>query len=135
MIDTRTAPYAALLLRVSAGVLFIAHALLKYLVFTMPGTVKFFDSVGFAGWLAYPVVAVELIGGIMLVLGVSVRYVAVILGIELLFASSVHWNNGWPFNGKGGGWEYPVFWAIAMFVLALLGDGAYSLGRSGRKQA
>ena len=49
MIDTRTAPYAALVLRVSLGVMFIAHALLKILVFTLPGTAQFFDSVGFPG--------------------------------------------------------------------------------------
>ena len=46
MIDTRTAPYAALTLRVALGVMFIAHALLKLLVFTLPGTVGFFQSLG-----------------------------------------------------------------------------------------
>ena len=45
MIDSRTAPYAALLLRVSLGVLFLAHAGLKFFVFTPAGTAKFFDSV------------------------------------------------------------------------------------------
>ena len=40
MIDTKTAPYGALLLRVSLGVMFIAHSLyLKVMVFTIPGTV------------------------------------------------------------------------------------------------
>jgi putative oxidoreductase len=47
MIDTRTAPYAALLLRVSLGILFLAHGLLlKVLTFTVPGTVAYFQSVG-----------------------------------------------------------------------------------------
>ena len=47
MIDNRTAPYAALVLRVSLGVMFIAHSLiLKYFVFTLPGTAQFFQSVG-----------------------------------------------------------------------------------------
>ena len=135
MIDARTAPYGVLLLRVSSGALFIAHALVKALVFTMPGAMKFFVSVGFPGWLAYVAVAVELVGGAALILGVYVRPIAALLGIELLVIASVHWNNGWMFVAKGGGWEYPMFWAAAMFALALLGDGAYAMGPSGRKRA
>ncbi len=135
MVDARSAPYGILLLRVSSGILFIAHGLLKALVFTMPGAVKFFASVGFPGWLAYVAVAVEVIGGAMLILGVYARPVALLLGVELLIAASVHWHNGWSFTAKGGGWEYPVFWAVTMFVLALLGDGAYALAPSGRRRA
>jgi putative oxidoreductase len=45
MIDSRTAPFAALLLRVSLGVLFLAHVGLKIFVFTPAGTAKFFASV------------------------------------------------------------------------------------------
>ena len=52
MIDARTAPYAALTLRVSLGVMFIAHALLKLFVFSLPGTVGFFQSLGLPGVLA-----------------------------------------------------------------------------------
>ena len=40
------------LLRVSLGVMWIAHALLKLLVFTLPGTAQFFESVGIPGVLA-----------------------------------------------------------------------------------
>ena len=43
MIDTRTAPYAALLLRVSLGAMLLAHGLLlKVFTFTIPGTVGYF---------------------------------------------------------------------------------------------
>ena len=47
MIDSRTAPYAALVLRVTLGALFLAHAGLKLFVFTPAGTAKFFGSLGF----------------------------------------------------------------------------------------
>ena len=47
MIDTRFAPYGIFLLRVALGVMFVAHALLKYLVFTMPGFEGFLVKVGF----------------------------------------------------------------------------------------
>ncbi len=132
MIDTRTAPYAALLLRVSLGVMFIAHALLKILVFTLPGTAQFFASVGFPAWMAYAVTAAELIGGVMLVAGVYSRWVALALVPVLLGAASVHWGNGWLFTATNGGWEYPVFLAAAALVQALLGDGRYALGNVAR---
>ena len=119
MIDTRTAPYAALVLRVSLGVMFIAHALLKILVFTLPGTAQFFDSVGFPGWSAYPVTAVELIGGVLLIAGVYARWVALGLVPVLLGAAAVHWTNGWLFTAPNGGWEYPLFLIIATAVVAL----------------
>jgi putative oxidoreductase len=127
MIDHRTAPYAALLLRVSLGVMFIAHALLKFVVFTLPGTAQFFDAVGFPGWTAYPVAYAELIGGALLVAGVWSRWVALGLVPVLLGAAAVHWGNGWVFSAANGGWEYPVFLAAAALVQGLLGDGKYAL--------
>ncbi|MDP1899479.1 MAG: DoxX family protein [Rubrivivax sp.] len=124
--------YGVLLLRVSLGVMWVAHALLKLFVFTLPGTVKFFESVGLPGVLAYPVIAAELIGGLALILGICARQVSLALLPVMLTAASVHIPNGWPFSNPGGGWEYPVFLAAASVVLWLLGDGAWSLRRSHR---
>jgi len=130
MIDTRTAPYAALLLRVALGVMFIAHGLLKLLVFTLPGTAQFFESVGFPGFLAYVVTAAELGLGALLVLGVHTR-LAALAGIPILLgAAAVHLGNGWVFSAPDGGWEYPVFLAVTALVQALLGDGAHALKTS-----
>lgn len=127
MIDSRTAPYAVLLLRVSLGLMFIAHALLKYLVFTLPGTVKFFESLGLPGPLAYLTFAAELAGGVLILLGLGTRWVAAALVPVLLGALWAHAGNGWLFTAQGGGWEYPAFLAVSAVVLALLGDGAWSL--------
>ncbi len=127
MIDGRTAPYAALLLRVSLGVMFIAHGLLKVMVFTLPGTAAFFEQVGFPGWSAYVVTFAELIAGALLILGIQTRWVALATIPILLGAASVHWGNGWVFSAPNGGWEYPVFWAVVLVVQALLGDGAHAL--------
>ena len=127
MIDTRTTPYAALLLRLSLGAMFIAHGLLKLLVFTLPGTAKFFESVGFPGFLAYVVVAIELAAGALLVLGVRTRLVALATIPVLIGAASVHIGNGWLFSSANGGWEYPVFFVVLAIVQALLGAGAYAL--------
>jgi putative oxidoreductase len=133
MTDTRTAPYAALLLRLALGIMFLAHGLTKLFVFTPAGTAKFFASVGFAGWLAYPIIAFEIFAGVLLILGVFSRWVAVVAAVELFVASTVHFGNGWSFTNPNGGWEYPVFLAVAAAVLALIGDGAYALKGSLRK--
>lgn len=128
MIDSRTAPYAALLLRVSLGVMFIAHGLLKVFVFTVPGTVQFFGSIGLPAILAYATIAAEVIGGALLVLGIGTRWVSLALVPILLGATWVHAGNGWLFTAPKGGWEYPLFLTAAALVQALLGDGAAALG-------
>ena len=128
MIDNRTAPYGALVLRVALGVMFLVHSLyLKLVVFTLPGTVKFFESLGLPGAAAHATIAVEAIGGLMLILGVRTRYAAIAVIPVLLGASWVHWKNGWLFTNAGGGWEYPVFLALATMAQALVGDGALAL--------
>lgn len=127
MLHERTAPYGALVLRVSLGVMFIAHALLKYFVFTLPGTVGFFEKIGLPGPLAYAVFAAELAGGALLILGIATRWVALALVPVLLGAAWVHLPNGWVFSAPNGGWEYPAFLAAAALAQAMLGNGAHAL--------
>src|SRR3970282_769060 len=98
MIDTRTAPYAALVLRVALGVMFIAHALLKVYVFTLPGTVKFFESIALPGPLAYVTIWPELIGGTLILAGAWSRWAAAALVPVLIGATWAHAGNGWAFS-------------------------------------
>jgi len=127
VIDNRTAPYAALVLRVTLGVMFIAHSLiLKYFTFTLPGTAQFFESLGLPAALAYLTFWAELVGGVLLLAGVATRWVALALIPILAGAAWVHLGNGWVFSAANGGWEYPVFLIAASLVQALLGDGKYA---------
>ena len=120
--------YAALLLRVSLGTMYIAHSLvLKWMTFTLAGTAQYFESLGLPGALAYATFWAELIGGILLVLGVQSRWVALALLPVLFGAAWVHIGNGWVFSAQGGGWEYPLYLIILSVAQALLGDGAYAL--------
>jgi putative oxidoreductase len=129
MIDRRTAPFGALLLRLALGTMFLAHSLyLKLVVFTLPGTVKFFESLGLPAFATHLTLGAEAVGGIMLIAGYKTRYASAALVPVLLGATWVHWSNGWLFTNAGGGWEYPLFLAAATGVQALLGDGAYALG-------
>jgi putative oxidoreductase len=128
MIDARTAPYAALVLRVSLGIMYIAHSLvLKYYTFTLPGTAQFFESLGLPGTLAYLTFWAELIGGLLLVAGIGTRVVALGLIPILAGAAWAHAGNGWVFSAANGGWEYPVFLIAASLVLALLGGGRFAV--------
>jgi putative oxidoreductase len=128
MIDQRAAPYAATLLRLSLGAMFIAHSLvLKHFTFTLAGTAQFFGSLGLPPALAYVTFWAELIGGALLVAGFATRWVALGLIPILLGAAWVHIGNGWLFSAPNGGWEYPVFLIVASIVQALLGDGRYAV--------
>lgn len=128
MTDSRTAPYASLLLRLALGILFLAHFSLKFFVFTPAGTAKFFASLGLPGGLAYLTMAVELVGAIALILGIYSRIVAIVLIPILLGAIfTVHGPAGFFFTNPNGGWEFPAFWIVGLLALALTGDGKYAL--------
>lgn len=122
--------YGITLLRVSLGLMWVAHALLKPLVFTMAGTAQFLDSVGLPGALAWPLFLTELLGGLALLAGVYARQVSLLLTPVMAVAAWVHVPNGWLHTSPGGGWEYPVFLAVASLALGLMGDGAWALRRS-----
>ncbi|QDG76730.1 DoxX family protein [Labrenzia sp. PHM005] len=128
MIDTKTGPYAILLLRVSLGVLFLAHAGLKFFVFTPSGAAGFFQSLGLPGVLAHVTIGVEVLGALALITGFHARIAALAL-LPILIGAIVfvHGHNGWLFSNENGGWEFPAFWALALIVQALLGNGAYAL--------
>ena len=124
---TQTTHYGISLLRVALGAMFLAHGLLKVLVFTLPGTAGYFESVGFPGFLAYVVAPAEVIAGIALLIGFGTRLVATAMVPLLLGATLVHLGNGWVFSAPKGGWEYPLYLVIAAIAQSLLGSGAFSL--------
>jgi len=120
---------AAFLLRVALGIMYLAHSIaLKLMTFGLAGTAGFFVGIGLPGWLAYVTFAAEVVGGVLLILGVQTRWVVVALSPALFGAIIwVHASNGWVFTAPNGGWEYPAFLIVASVVQFLLGDGAYSL--------
>ena len=124
---TNNTDYAALILRIGLGTMFIAHGLLKVFVFTLPGTVGFFEQVGFPGWTAYLVTVAEIGGGVLLLAGVAVRAVSLALISVLAGALFVHFGSGWVFSNPNGGWEYPAFLILASVVQALLGPGRFAI--------
>lgn len=124
--------WGVLLLRVSLGIMFLAHSIvLKLLTYGLGGTAQFFVGVGLPSWLAYVIFAAEAVGGVLLVLGIHARWVALALSPILLGALfSVHLANGWVFTNPNGGWEYPVYLFVLCIAQVLLGDGPYAFRAS-----
>ncbi len=131
MTDLRLAPYAALILRVSLGTMYLTHSLvLKLTQMTLAGNAAFFQKLGFPGWMGYATFLAEVIGGALLVLGIQTRWVALTLSPILLGAVWVHAGNGWMFASPNGGYEYPLYLLVLTAVQVMLGDGAHALSPS-----
>ena len=127
MVDERLAPYGAFILRVGLGTMWIAHALLKLFVFTIPGFATWLGTQGLPTAFAWPVFLLELVGGLAIVLGIYGRYASLLLIPIMLVAAWTHIPNGWVFSGQGGGWEFPGFLIIASLSCGLIGDGAFAM--------
>jgi putative oxidoreductase len=126
--NRHTHEYGALISRVALGLVLLAHsAWLKLVVFTLPGTAQFFASIGLPAASAYLVFALEVLAGVVLIVGYRVRLAAGAIVPVLLGATWAHSANGWLFTNAGGGWEYPLFLAAIALAQVLLGPGAYSL--------
>jgi uncharacterized membrane protein YphA (DoxX/SURF4 family) len=77
----------------------------------------------------------EIALGLALLLGFMTRWAA-LAALPILIGSIIpHAGNGFLFSNPNGGWEYPVFWSIALLVQSILGDGAYAVGGINRVKA
>jgi putative oxidoreductase len=131
MAENQLRSYGVLLLRLALGTMFIAHSIVYMLMtLTLAGTAEFFVSIGLPAWLAYVTFVAEAVGGILLILGIQVRWVALVLSPILLGAVWAHSGNGWLFASTNGGWEYPLYLFVLCIAQAMLGDGAYALSPS-----
>jgi putative oxidoreductase len=129
MINDRMAPVGALVLRAALGVINLARSLmLKYLEFALPGTAEYLRTIGFAGCMAYATLAAERVGGVLLLVGVWSRAVALVLIPVLVGAFTAHAGNRWAFSNPNGGYPVflPVFLIVGSVVVALVGDRAYA---------
>ena len=125
--DPRAVAAGATLLRLTLGAMWVSHAWFKISAFGVSGFAGWLDSLGLPGFMAGPVIAVELIGGVLIFSGFYARYVSIALLPVLAVATWVHLPNGLIFSNANGGWEYPVFLMIASAVHALIGDGVLAL--------
>lgn len=125
--ESRAVTAGATVLRATLGAMWISHAWFKIAAFGVAGFAGWLDSLGLPGFMAGPVIALELIGGVLILAGFYGRYVSIALLPVLAVATWVHAPNGLIFSNANGGWEYPVFLMIASVIHALIGDGAFAL--------
>ena len=100
MTDVKTTtPYAAFLLRVSMGVMFLAHGLLlKIGTFGLAGTMGYFGSIGYPPVFGAIVALAETGAGIALIAGVGVRVVSLLALPIMIGATIQHIPAGWMFS-------------------------------------
>lgn len=118
---------AQFILRASLGLILLSHGLLKVFVFTIPGTVGFFESLGLPAIIAYLTIFGEVVGGAALLAGLYTRLTSLLSVPILLGASWAHLGNGWVFSNQGGGWEFPVLLVVLAIIIALQGPGRFVL--------
>jgi len=120
----RWSPQLLSVLRIMAGLLFLEHGaskLLGYPPSPMPGPIHLFSLIGFSGVL-------ELVGGVLLAIGLFTRITAFILSGEMAFAYFIaHAHNGFfPMVNKG---ELAVLYCFVFLYLAAAGGGPWSVDR------
>ena len=125
--NTQNLNYGATITRLSLGVILLAHGLLKIFVFTIPGTVGFFESLGLPATVAYLTIFGEIAGGAALIIGIYTRLTALLSVPILLGATWAHAGNGWMFSNQGGGWEFPALLVVMAIAVAVQGSGSFAV--------
>jgi putative oxidoreductase len=115
------------LVRVMAGIIFVAHGYQKFFVFGLDGATNAFTQMGVpAPSITAPLVAVvELGGGIALILGLLTRLSALALAIDMLVAIALVRIKGGFFNPNGA--EFEMLLCVACVALVVAGAGAMSV--------
>jgi uncharacterized membrane protein YphA (DoxX/SURF4 family) len=109
-----------LVIRLALALVFIIHGLAKFQ--NMDGTIGFFSSLGLIPAIAYLVATVELVGGVLLLLGLFSKWVSLSLAIDMAFAIILVKLQK-PFIG---GYEYELTLMLVALGLSLLGTGKYT---------
>ncbi|MEH7226586.1 DoxX family protein [Bacillus sp. JJ1566] len=116
-----------LVIRVVLGIIFFIHGLDKFRG-GVENTAGWFESIGIPGFVAYGVAVVELVGGIMLVLGLFSRIVSILFGIVMVGAIvKVKLAIGFFGNGQMAGYELDLAFLAMAVMLAITGSKAFAL--------
>jgi putative oxidoreductase len=127
MIDQRLAPWATLLLRVSLGLLFIAHLYWKFVILD-GGLDKWwtqFAANGYPAITPWYCLSAEFAGALLLIPGIWTRWVA-LYALPLIFGAAQFWAVRKGFYFTIGGAEMSLTWGLMLVLQVLLGDGPYA---------
>lgn len=124
----RWSPHALAALRIVAGLLFLAHGVVKLFGFpegAQPGQVEIASLFGAGG-------VIELVAGGLLVLGLFTRPAAFIAAGEMAVAYWMFHAPDSPYPAVNGGDAAILFCFVFLYIFAA-GPGALSLDRRGRR--
>lgn len=119
---------ALLIARILLGVILIAHGWDKFQITGLEGITGFFDSIGIpAAAVAAPVVAfLEVIGGILIIIGAFTRITGIVITLIMLGAAIfAHIAQG--IFVSNGGWELVGAIGAGTLILAAVGAGRWSV--------
>jgi putative oxidoreductase len=125
---TPGASYAALLLRVTLGFMFLAHLYWKFKI--LPGGVHTWWSGllanGYPRFVPWYSISAEFAGALLLIPGIYTRWVS-LYTLPVMIGASQFWliRKGFYFTAAGA--ELPIAWSIMLILQALLGDGPYAV--------
>ena len=117
-------PLGLLTLRVALGIIFFSHGYPK-LAHMGAGMQGFFVQHGLPGYFVYIAGALEVFGGVLLVLGLFTRAAGLLLAVEMGVAI-------WKVHSSGGylavhNYEFPLALLTGCFALATVGAGMVSV--------
>lgn len=134
-IISTSASWAPIPLRLALAAVFIAHGAQKVLGSFGGSGLKDFTSgqTPFPfmkpAWLWLGAAALsELVGGILILVGLFTRVGAFLIACTMLTAVCVHWPNGFFASNKG--YEYPMVLLAMSLALLISGGGVASIDRS-----
>ncbi|MEH7545234.1 MULTISPECIES: DoxX family protein [Bacillaceae] len=117
----------ALILRVTLGVLFLIHGVVKFQG-GIENIVGWFDSIGLPGFMAYGVASLEIIGGIAIIIGLATRFFAALFALLMIGATlKVKLSVGLLGNGQMAGYELDLAFLAIAFFLAINGSKLLSV--------
>ena len=116
------------LVRVVVGVMFLMHVSVKFKIGAAAVAANIMAKSGLEPALgfAYAAMALELIGGVCLIIGLFTRFFAAALAIEMLIAL-IFYHLPKGYAAGGGGYEYVLLIGAVCFAIAMRGGGPYSI--------
>jgi putative oxidoreductase len=129
----QTAPYGLALLRIALGIAFLLHGWAKLSggIDGVAGVGGFFGGLGIPapGLMAWIVTIVEVVGGILLIVGFLTQIAGILLALDMLgVIIFAYFGQGTPFIDRGViSWEMELVFGIGALCIALAGPGAWAV--------
>lgn len=119
---------ALLIARILLGVILFAHGWDKFQITGLEGISGYFESIGVpAAGVAAPVVgAIEIIGGILLILGLFTRITGIVVAL-LMLGAAVFAHIEYGIFVADGGWELVGAIGAGFLTFAAVGAGKWSI--------